>query len=42
MKDKWGQPTLTFNVEYKDNEAKMRVDMQNDAAEMLKPPDLKM
>jgi choline dehydrogenase-like flavoprotein len=35
VKDKWGQPTLTFDVEFKENEAKMRIDMANDAAEML-------
>jgi choline dehydrogenase-like flavoprotein len=35
VKDKWGQPTLTFDVEFKDNEMKMRKDMANDAAEML-------
>lgn len=33
--DKWGQPTLVFDVEFKENEYKMRVDMKNDAAEML-------
>ncbi len=34
-KDKWGQPTLVFDVEFKENEFKMREDMKNDAAEML-------
>lgn len=34
-KDKWGQPTVEFNVEFKENEMKMRKDMANDAAEML-------
>lgn len=34
-KDKWGQPTLVFDVEFKENEYKMREDMKNDAAEML-------
>jgi choline dehydrogenase-like flavoprotein len=34
-KDKWGLPVLDFDVEIKDNELKMRVDMMNDAAEML-------
>jgi choline dehydrogenase-like flavoprotein len=34
-KDKWGQPTIIFDVEFKDNEIKMRKDMANDAAEML-------
>jgi len=35
LKDKYGQPTLTFDCEFKENELKMRVDMQNDAAEMF-------
>ncbi|AMR32201.1 GMC family oxidoreductase [Mucilaginibacter sp. PAMC 26640] len=34
-KDKWGLPILAFDVEVKDNEKKMRVDMMNDAVEML-------
>lgn len=34
-KDKWGLPTLTFDCEFKENEKRMRVDMMNDAAEML-------
>jgi choline dehydrogenase-like flavoprotein len=34
-KDKWGLNILAFDVEYKDNEKKMRVDMKNDAIEML-------
>ena len=34
-KDKWGQPVLAIDCEIKDNEKKMRVDMVNDAAEML-------
>jgi choline dehydrogenase-like flavoprotein len=34
-KDKWGQPTIHFNAEFKENEMKMRKDMANDAAEML-------
>lgn len=34
-KDKYGLPVLNFDAELKDNEMKMRVDMQNDAAEML-------
>jgi choline dehydrogenase-like flavoprotein len=33
--DKWGQPVLKIDAEFKDNEHRMRVDMQNDAAEML-------
>lgn len=34
-KDKWGQPTLVFDVEFRENEYAMREDMKNDAAEML-------
>lgn len=34
-RDKWGQPTLVMDCEFKENEWKMRVDMKNDAAEML-------
>ncbi len=34
-KDKWGLNILAVDVEYKDNEKKMRVDMVNDAMEML-------
>ena len=34
-KDKWGQPVLAIDCETKENEKKMRVDMINDAAEML-------
>jgi choline dehydrogenase-like flavoprotein len=34
-KDKWGLNILAFDVEYKENEKKMRVDMKNDAMEML-------
>jgi choline dehydrogenase-like flavoprotein len=35
LKDKWGLPVLSFDVEIRDNEKKMRVDMMNDAKEML-------
>ena len=35
VKDKWGLPVLAFDVEIKENEKKMRVDMMNDAKEML-------
>lgn len=35
VKDKWGLNVLAFDCEWKDNERKMRVDMQNDAVEML-------
>jgi choline dehydrogenase-like flavoprotein len=41
VKDKWGQPTLTFDAEFKENERKMRIDMANDAAEMLEAAGLK-
>jgi choline dehydrogenase-like flavoprotein len=34
-KDKWGLPTLAIDAECKDNERKMRIDMMNDAKEML-------
>ena len=34
-KDKWGMPTLDIVCEFKENERKMRVDMKNDAVEML-------
>lgn len=34
-KDKWGLNVLAFDVEYKENEKKMRLDMANDAVEML-------
>jgi len=33
--DKWGQPVIAFDVEFKENEYKMREDMKNDAAEMF-------
>ncbi|GAB3222662.1 GMC family oxidoreductase [Spirosoma arcticum] len=34
-KDKWGQPIVVFDVEFKENERKMQRDMVNDAVEML-------
>ena len=40
-KDKWGQPVLAIDCEFKDNERKMRADMINDAAEMLEAAGLK-
>jgi choline dehydrogenase-like flavoprotein len=40
-KDKWGLPTLAMDCEIKDNENKMRVDMMEDAAEMLEAAGLK-
>ena len=39
--DKWGLPVLAFDVEYKDNEKKMRKDMLNDAIEMLEASGVK-
>ncbi|MEX2573528.1 MAG: GMC family oxidoreductase, partial [Balneolaceae bacterium] len=39
--DKWGQPTLVFDCEFKDNEFRMRDDMKNDAADMLEVAGLK-
>lgn len=35
VKDKWGLPVLDMDVEIKENEKKMRVDMMNDMKEML-------
>jgi choline dehydrogenase-like flavoprotein len=35
VKDKWGLPVLDFDVEFKENEKKMRVDMKADMKEML-------
>lgn len=40
-KDKWGQPVLNIDCEFKANEKKMRVDMINDAAEMLESAGIK-
>jgi choline dehydrogenase-like flavoprotein len=40
-KDKWGLPVIDFDVEIKDNEKKMRVDMTADAVEMLTKAGLK-
>ncbi len=34
-KDKWGLNVLAFDVEYKENEKKMRKDIKDDAVEML-------
>ncbi|MEC3878970.1 GMC family oxidoreductase [Parapedobacter sp. 10938] len=33
--DKWGQPVLAIDCEFRENEMKMRKDMMEDAAEML-------
>ncbi|HET6768353.1 MAG TPA: GMC family oxidoreductase, partial [Chitinophagaceae bacterium] len=35
VKDKWGLPVLDMDVSTRENEKKMRVDMQNDMKEML-------
>ncbi|MDZ4794409.1 MAG: GMC family oxidoreductase [Bacteroidota bacterium] len=40
-KDKWGLPVLAMDVEIKENEKKMRIDMMNDAKEMLEAAGLK-
>lgn len=40
-KDKWGLPILAIDVEIKENEIRMRKDMENDAAEMLTAAGLK-
>ncbi|HEU5289417.1 MAG TPA: GMC family oxidoreductase [Cyclobacteriaceae bacterium] len=41
VKDKWGLPVLAFDVEIKENERKMRIDMMNDAKEMLEASGVK-
>lgn len=41
QKDKWGLPLIVFDAAYGENERKMRVDMMNDAAEMLEAAGLK-
>ena len=40
-KDKWGLPVLAIDCEIKANEQRMRVDMMNDAAEMLEASGIK-
>ena len=40
-KDAWGLNTISFDAELKENEKKMRVDMQNDAVEMLEAAGIK-
>lgn len=40
-KDKWGLPVLAIDCETKENEKKMRVDMVNDAKEMLEAAGIK-
>jgi choline dehydrogenase-like flavoprotein len=39
--DKWGLPVISFDAELKDNEKKMRIDMKNDAVEMLEAAGVK-
>ena len=41
VRDKWGQPTVTFDAEFKENEEEMRKDMRIAAAEMLESAGLK-
>jgi choline dehydrogenase-like flavoprotein len=41
LRDKWGQPTVTFNCEWKENELAMRKDMKASAVEMLEASGLK-
>jgi len=41
VKDKWGLPVLAIDAEIRENEKKMRVDMANDAKEMLEMAGLK-
>ncbi|HTI58084.1 GMC family oxidoreductase [Mucilaginibacter sp.] len=40
-KDKWGLPVLAIDATVKDNEKKMRIDMANDAKEMLEAAGVK-
>lgn len=40
-KDKWGLNVLAIDAEWKDNERKMRIDMKNDAIEMLEKAGVK-
>jgi choline dehydrogenase-like flavoprotein len=40
-KDKWGQPLMSIDAEFKDNEMAMRKHMQADAVEMLEASGLK-
>ena len=40
-KDAWGLNILAFDAEWKENERKMRVDMKNDAVEMLEAAGVK-
>lgn len=40
-KDKWGLNVLSIDAEWKENERKMRIDMKNDAIEMLEKAGVK-
>jgi len=40
-RDKWGLPIVVFDAEFRDNERKMRLDMVEDAREMLETAGLK-
>lgn len=40
-KDKWGMPLVVFDAELRENEKKMRIDMANDAVEMLEKAGVK-
>jgi choline dehydrogenase-like flavoprotein len=39
--DKWGLPIVVFDAEFRENEKKMRIDMMEDAREMLETAGLK-
>ncbi|MEY2877634.1 MAG: hypothetical protein RLZZ15_14, partial [Verrucomicrobiota bacterium] len=41
LRDKWGQPTVTFDCGWKENEMNMRKDMKASAVEMLEAAGLK-
>jgi choline dehydrogenase-like flavoprotein len=40
-RDKWGVPVVVFDAELRENERKMRIEMANDAKEMLEASGLK-
>jgi choline dehydrogenase-like flavoprotein len=40
-RDKWGLPLVIFDAEFRENEKKMRIDMMEDAREMLEKAGLK-
>jgi choline dehydrogenase-like flavoprotein len=40
-RDKWDLPVVVFDAEFRENEKKMRIDMMNDAQEMLETSGLK-